>query len=464
MDNLWLLSEERPKPSVILQIVKKYCEDFNDQVTARSEIKIRPQIENGFFKFTYEVEGLEVGKANKVLIKIVSGSSSFLDFLLFKQENAPTEGCSDNNLLMAIEETKTSDTESRNTGVYQRGSKFVYIRHYYKNVKLYMLYNEELADSKSKKPSDTNVFGTNILLTLGVCIIGKDTSRWFKPFESLDELIQFKEKMRRPPAGNVPMLIRKVDTNHIEISGRLSKPSDAGNIAHDPNIGALSMISSCIRELGWSGSIVITEHGVSQKYIDRTAGNNKFLYISNILGLYLKDITMPENITLPELYWHYEKNSEKIATILLHLQTVYHGMLCVYENHAGCERGYFRTNDEELIALPKRDSCGENLYLPDVVLYNRDSNCILIVEGKKLSNLQQGIEELERFNSIEREYISLHYQGATIIRWVSIFGGNLLQIPNEMVLFYLADNGRIIINEEAPEFIKEAFNETGTTT
>ncbi len=39
---------------------------------------------------------------------------------------------------MAIEETKTSDDESRNTGVYQRGSKFVYITPYYQNVKLYV--------------------------------------------------------------------------------------------------------------------------------------------------------------------------------------------------------------------------------------------------------------------------------------------------------------------------------------
>jgi hypothetical protein len=32
-----------------------------------------------------------------------------------------------------------------------------------KNVKLYMLYNEELEAREEKKPSDTSVFGTNIL-------------------------------------------------------------------------------------------------------------------------------------------------------------------------------------------------------------------------------------------------------------------------------------------------------------
>lgn len=196
MDILWLLTEERPKPSVILQIIEMYCNDFDDTIMLNTEIKIKPHIENGCFKFIYEVEGLKVNNADKILIKTVSGSSSFLDFLLFKQANAPTEGDTNDNLIMAIEETKTSDDESRNTGIYQRGSKFVYITPYYDNVKLYMLYNEELEARQDKKPSDTSIFGTNILLTLGVTIVGKDIAEWFKPFRSLEELIRFKSCMR----------------------------------------------------------------------------------------------------------------------------------------------------------------------------------------------------------------------------------------------------------------------------
>ena len=284
MDNLWVLTEERPKPSVIKQIAEMYCKDFNDQITCCDEIKIKPIIESGYFKFIYEIEGLKVGKANKILLKTVSGNSSFLDFLVFKQEEAPVEGSKNDNLIMAIEETKTSDDESRNTGVYQRGSKFVYIKPYYENVKLYMLYNEELEAREDKKPSDTSIFGTNILLTLGVTIVGKKISNWFKAFNTLDELIAFKKRMRRPPAGNVPIEIKKFD-DHIEVSGRLSKPANAGNIGHDPNIGALSMISACIRKLGWTKDIVITLHGATQSYVNNTKGKNKFLYICSILEL-----------------------------------------------------------------------------------------------------------------------------------------------------------------------------------
>lgn len=460
MDNLWILTEERPKPSVILQIAEMYCKDFDDKITCNDNIKIKPIIENGYFKFIYEVEGLGVEKASKILLKTVSGNSSFLDFLLFKQQDEPVEGSKTDNLLMAIEETKTSDDESRNTGVYQRGSKFVYIKPYYDNVKLYMLYNEELEAREEKKPSDTSVFGTNILLTLGVTIVGKKTSKWFKSFETLDELIKFKQGMRRPPAGNVPIEIKKYD-DHIEISGRLAKPADAGNIGHDPNIGALSMISACIRKLGWDKDIIITLHGVTQAYVNNTKGKNKFLYICNILGIKLDGIEMPQNVVLPDLYWHYEKKSEKMADILLHVQTTYHNMYCVYENHAGCERGYFRNKSGALITLPKKDKKGVNLYLPDVVLYDSKTEYVLLVEGKMISTLNQGLIEIENYDSIENEYIYPVYGNVTILRCLSIFGGNCLHIPHEKVLFYLSVDGKILINKNAPQCIKDAFDGTG---
>jgi hypothetical protein len=429
-------------------------------VTNQKEVKIKPIIDSGVFKFIYKVEGLSVSGAKDIFIKTVSGSSSFFDFLLFKQFDPPTEGSSSDNLIMAIEETKTNDDESRNTGVYQRGSKFVYITPYYRNVKLYMLYNEELEAREDKKPSDTSVFGTNILLTLGVTIVGKDISRWFKPFASIDELITFKARMKQPPAGNVPITITKF-SDKIEISGRLAKPANAGNIGHDPSIGGLSLISACLRKLGWNKDIVITRHGVTQEYIDRTHGKNKFLYICSILDMKLSGIRMPRSIVLPDSYWHYEKRSEQMADILLHVQTMYHGMYCVYENHAGCERGYFRTKDGRLVTLPKKDHNGTNLYLPDVVLYDEVTNFILLVEGKMLSTLDRGLREIENYDSIEKEYIYPEYHNATIIRCISIFGGNCFSVPHEKVLFYLADDGRIIINHNAPACIKRCFAGTG---
>ena len=288
--------------------------------------------------------------------------------------------------------------------------------------------------------------------------MGKSTSRWFKPFSNLDELIAFKAGMRRPPAGNVPITIRKF-ADRIENSGRLSKLADAGNINHDPNIGALSMISKCIRVLGWTKDIVITMHGVAQNYVDRTHGKNKFLYICNILGLKLEGITMPQNVSLPEAYWHYEMSSEKVESILLHVLGEYNGMHGVYQNHAGCERGYFKTKDSLLVTLPKKDMHGEKLYLPDLVPYDEPSNYIILVEGKKLSTLQNGIDEIKYYDSIEKEYIQKEYRGATVLRCVSIFGGRKTGHLHPDVLLYLNLRGEIYINPAAPECIKRIFRQ-----
>lgn len=117
MDNLWILTEERPKVSVIQQIIDLYVKDFGGEIEENTGVKIIPDIENGIFAFSYTVAGISLKDIKKISILTVSGSSSFFDFLVFKQNDKPTRGSTE-NLLMAIEETKTSDAESRNTGVY----------------------------------------------------------------------------------------------------------------------------------------------------------------------------------------------------------------------------------------------------------------------------------------------------------------------------------------------------------
>lgn len=461
MDNLWILTEERPKASVICQIMNLYKNDFGGIINSLEQdmVKIRADFKNGVFQFTYTVEGISVKGINQIIIKTVSGSSSFFDFLVFKQESAPIEG-SPGNLLMAIEETKTNDDESRNTSIYQRASKFVYINAFYQNIPLYMLYNDELKSREDKKPSDTNIFGTNLLLTLGVKIVGKNTSHWFKKFESIEEMIRFKSGMRQPPVGNVPINITRF-SDRIEISGRLDKPRNKGKIAHDPNEGALSLIAKGLRTLGWTEKIIITRHNVTQEYVDKTKGKNKFLYICSLLNMELEGITLPQKTSLPNKYWHYEMSSEKMASILLHMVGEYHGLRGIYQNHAGCERGYFKTPNEQLITLPKKDRNGKNLYIPDLVLQDPISKNIILVEGKKLSTLQAGLDEIENYDSIETEFIKPHYKGCQIYRYVSIFGGNESSLPHPKVILYLSETGRVILNPNAPKCILNAFRAEG---
>ena len=231
--NLWILTEERPKKGVLEMIFSYFAKDqkcgfFGDN------LRILPILDKKkCFDFTYEVIGFKCARVDHVFIKTVSGSSSFTDFLVFYQDKQPEVS---DTPLYAIEETKTDDQESRNTGVFQRCSKFVYIHNYYPKTKKVMLY--ALQVGQKEEPTATYVFGTRLLLTLGVEILGKKLdSKRFKPFKTIDEVIEYKNQMRLPPAGNVPILLTKTATK-IQISGRLFK---AGSLSHDPNIGALKL-------------------------------------------------------------------------------------------------------------------------------------------------------------------------------------------------------------------------------
>ena len=162
---------------IIMLRILIYSDKFGKKLK-KGELKIIPNVDSGsVFNEEYLIENVKISGINKVILKIASGNSSFVDFLVFEQSSVPKE-CSvnnendGNNLKLLIEETKTSDKESRNTGVYQRMSKFVYADYFYPNTPKIMLYNIAERDDE-KIPSDTSVFGTNMLLTQNVEIIGK---------------------------------------------------------------------------------------------------------------------------------------------------------------------------------------------------------------------------------------------------------------------------------------------------
>ncbi|GHT05070.1 hypothetical protein AGMMS5026_08740 [Endomicrobiia bacterium] len=84
-----------------------------------------------------------------------------------------------------------------------------------------MLYNLHIV--KREKQSQTNIFGTRMLLTL-----------------------------RSAHKGNVPITLAQ-KPNRIEISDRLIK---SDSLSHDPNIGALSIVCAVLRKLGWKNDLV----------------------------------------------------------------------------------------------------------------------------------------------------------------------------------------------------------------
>ncbi|MBM2817684.1 MAG: hypothetical protein HW401_274 [Parcubacteria group bacterium] len=159
MKNIWILTEERSKANVIKIILERFASDNSFKINCKKELRVVPILKDNCFTFTYKVEGITCNNFDSVFIKIASGNSSFVDFLVFFQETEPLEKSTP---LYAIEETKTDDSESRNTGIYQRCSKFVYVEFYYPSVKKIMLYNLQI--QQKEKPTATNVFtGSGII-------------------------------------------------------------------------------------------------------------------------------------------------------------------------------------------------------------------------------------------------------------------------------------------------------------
>lgn len=451
--NLWILTEERPKREVVATILLKFARDKKFACFIDT-IRILPLLENGRFLFLYEIVGFRSHKIDRVFIKSVSGFSSFVDFLIFYQEKQPTAM---DIPFYAIEETKTDDKESRNTGVYQRSSKFVFINHYYPNIKKIMLYN--LKVGQKEKPTATYIFGTRLLLTLGVEILGKKLdTKIFQPFRSVDEIIAYKNLMRKAPQGNIPILIRK-DGETITVSGRLYK---SGGLAHDPNIGALSSICAAIRRLGWVGDIVVTKHGLEQKHIQP---DNKFVKIANRLNLKIDGLSVPTS-RVREHYWKYETEGEKLGTIFIHLVVEnFTKGFSIFENHAGCEKGYFITSKGEHIPLEKYSDrkaykAGDKtkiISIPDLILIDFGRSEIINVEGKKYQFRKDGVRELKNFDDIEKLYIKKHYPKFTIIRTVVLYGGTKTKVFEIEVGFLLNEKGDLVLGIKAPKLFQEAI-------
>ena len=457
MKNLWILTEKRPKKEVITTIIKKFAEDRKLEDPVIDQLQILPILKNDRFVFRYRVSGVFCQSVNEIFLEIISGSSSFVDFLVFYQDERPSDS---HQPIYAIEETKTDDSESRNTGVYQRCSKFIFIHFYYPHTKKIMFYN--LKVGQKIHPTSTSIFGTKLLRNLGVEILGKELDpNLFKPFETLEEVIEFKNNMRRPPKGNVPILIEK-RSNQICISGRLVK---SGSLSHDPNIGALTLISQSLRSLGWAGDIVITQHGLKQDYIGQ---DNKFIQIANQIGIQLESLTVPY-AELPTTYWRYEMESEKLATIFIHLVVEeFTQARAIYDNHAGGEQGYFqKIEDQEInyMVLEKyedRDAYkagnkSKRLHRPDLILFDGHRDEVINIEGKKYGNRKVGIKQLEKYDAIEREYIQQHYSWCKIIRTVVIYGSQQTEITEHEIGFLLNKRGNLILGQEPPQIFVEAI-------
>ena len=80
--NLYILTEERPKQEVLHTIITRFLQDKN-LCAFVDTLKILPIVKENCFTFSYEILGVSCKAIEKIYVKIVSGTSSFVDYLIF---------------------------------------------------------------------------------------------------------------------------------------------------------------------------------------------------------------------------------------------------------------------------------------------------------------------------------------------------------------------------------------------
>ena len=137
----------------------------------------------------------------------------------------------------------------------------------------------------------------------------------------------------------------------------------------------------------------------------------------------------------------------------------------IFENHAGCEKGYFITSEGKHIPLEKYSDrkaykAGDKnkiISIPDLILIDFGRSEVINVEGKKYQFRQNGINELKSFGDIEKTYIKKYYPKYKIIRTVVLYGGTDKKVVEIEVGFLLNENGDLVLGIKAPALFREAI-------
>lgn len=453
---IWILTEERPKTNSIKQILQIVNAKFSlvtFQNNNHKKLKIKPNITNGKFKFEYKVEDTSL----PVIIKTVKGNQgSFVDYLVFITKNFPKPG---DIPVIAIEETKTTQTESRNTSVYQRLTKFVFLDllNDYRGCSKIMMYN-------FKKPltlhtSPTFVFGIKLMKTLHIEIVGSCVDdQKFERFNNLEEMIDAKNNIRKRK-GNVSVSIHKYGDT-VMIAAKLEK---CKMLAHDPNIGLVTALSKASQLLDSTiTKIIVTNHGLTQDMVKRT--KNKFNKIATELNIRYQGLRFTRTpIDKNSPYWIYPERNENFVSILLHTLLEYDGYRVIFEHHSGAEQGYLINKNNSQEPVPKK------VKKPDIVFISESEHAIYVIEAELAYNVfssKGGISQLGGFTEFVN-IVSDKYPTYEIKKRVICYGNGMDHkrlLRSNDILFQLKPTGEVMVSHSCPQWISNLFNIVQKTT
>ena len=347
---------------------------------------------------TFNGEWLIKLKENNIniVVKLFKGNSSCVDYLIFS--GLVDKNVSAGDALCILESTKTNDTNSRNTAVNQRITKFMVFQRMFPLSKAIciMFYNKKW---KQNKPSSTAIFGLRLMKSLNIETYHGENSIFenlcelysINEFTSINEIMKEKNKIKEKK-GNVSVKIEEICKNNYNITCKLDKgeTNSCGKISHDPNVGLLSGLINFINKKDTTAIIQIQKHNIKQKYFDKLP-NSKFWYATNSINILFENINNIKYPKMPDKYFILENScSEKQSTILFS-QVIDNDYKCIFSNHSGCALTNIKTNNEDI--------CVERtMPRPDILFYNKNKNELLIVEGKIEKDIKNGIKQLSNLN------------------------------------------------------------------
>jgi len=334
-------------------------------------------------------------------IHLFKGKTSSVDYLLFDKPFEEIKYGDASQALVALESTKTNDSNSgsRNTSVYQRITKFTTFMRMYpnSNTKFVMFWTNT---NWKTTITQTAMFGFKMMITLGIQLyysfddqqnINLQTKYNITKFDTTDELLSYKNSMKHKEGNTTIRIVQTLAGFHITIKLDKGDGNHAGKISHDPNVGFLSALLNSIQILETNTSssplkFYIEKHGVKQNYFDKKPSSKLWHSIHGI-DIEFENCEIKERPQLPTKYFTIEKEmTEKLATIICDLTSY---MRTIFSNHGGCALTDIKGPENELHKV------GQKMHRPDIVFENKETQEILIVEGKIEKDIHKGVLQLE---------------------------------------------------------------------
>ncbi len=466
--NVWILSEEPPKPEVLTRLTGLTAQRLNVAMTvAKGGVKLLPLAgEGNRFSFTYEVVGVTIPGVARLFFRLVTSPLHVVDYQVFLQDLMPIQA---DQPLFYVEEARLTDNEK--SGLFTRLAKWALLTRWHPEARdRVLLFTDSPLERKFPpvlKPGF--LFALRLIKTLGIQIEdAPEAIGEVVPFDSVEAVIEAKNQLSPerdhlqkavPMHWSVPVRLNLED-NTLVIRAWLEK---GGTISHEANISLVGALAMTVRHLGWTGPILVTDHGVVDDYLIRA---NKFHVFQETFQIELYGVES-FGMKLPRHYWTFEKRNKKQVTVLLAALIPYFGLgKVLFSHHNRAEKTDFlkpngQTSEIRRYVDLKAHHEGvdnQRIDTPDLCLINKAQTHALIINAQTWGARWSALNQLPLMANFEAVYVNRFYPDASVENRAVLFGSKQDSLPYSLFCLLLNDDGQLIVHDEAPELIKTAVD------